>query len=91
MKTFNFPIIALGLGSFLMLVVLIGSRGETTLPMLSLLFINEFAFIVTAIGAFNGVKNIKTLGLKPGKLVVTVFCALLSAGFMVLGIELWPL
>lgn len=61
MKSYNFPYIALGLGLFLMLVVMKGSEpgneGNTNLPLLTLLFVSEFAFFVTAIGGYIGIKK----------------------------------
>lgn len=95
MKTFNFPYIAAAMGLFLSLVIVKGSvladDGYTTLPLLTLLIVNEFAFFVTAIGAFIGVKNIIALGIKPAYTAVTILCILLCIKFIFSGIELWPL
>ena len=48
MKTFNFPYLALGLGLFLILIVIKGSEagsdGVTPVPLLTLLVICEFGF-----------------------------------------------
>ncbi len=96
MKKINFPYIALGLGLVLMLVVIKGSEvrgGEaaTAIPLLSLLVINEFAFFVTAIGAYIGIRQIVSTGIKPVYTITIVFCVLLSIRFLMLGIDLWPL
>jgi len=95
MKKINFPYIALGLGLFLMLLVVFGSKtqGEagTVLPLLSLLVMSEFAFFVTAIAAYIGVSHIVSTGIKPLYAITTLLCLLLSLRFMVLGIQLWPL
>ena len=95
MKKYNFPYIALGLGLFLMLVVIKGSEirsdGHTTIPLLSLLAISEFAFFVTAIGVYIGIKHILSVGNKLIYTAVTLFCILLSIRFLMLGIDLWPL
>ena len=95
MKRFDFPYIALGLGIFLMLVVIKGSQtddsGSTLMPLLTLLAISEVAFFVTAIGAYIGVKRILSNGLTFINTTITAGCALLSAGFLILGIKLWPL
>lgn len=94
MKRINFPYIALGLGLILMLVVVNGreERGEATvIPLLSLLVINEFAFFVTAIGAYIGIRQTVSIGIKPVYAITTVFCVLLSIRFLILGIDLWPL
>lgn len=94
MKSYNFPYIALGLGLFLMLVVMkgseLGDEGHTNLPILTLLFVSEFAFFVTAIGGYIGIKKILAIGIKPVYLIITIFCVLLSIRFIVLGIGLWP-
>ena len=95
MKTYNFPYIASGLGIFLMLVVIAGSitssEGVLTIPLLTLLIISEFAFIVTAIGAYIGARHMLSVGIKPVYITVTIICAILSVRFLVYGIELWPL
>ena len=95
MKSSNFPYIASGLGLFLLLVVMKGSEpasdGATALPLLTLLIISEFSFIVTAVGAYIGLKHIRSVGIKPTYMIITVVCILLSVRFMLLGIELWPL
>jgi len=95
MKTINFPYIALGLCSFLLLVVMkgseINSEGLTTLPLLTLLVVSEFSFFVTAIAVYIGSHNIKAAGIKSVYTLVTVLCLVLSINFMLLGIELWPL
>lgn len=95
MKTFDFPYIASGIGLFLILVVMKGSEpgsdGATALPLLTLLIISEFAFIVTAIGAFIGLKHLWSAGIRPAYMIITALCILLSVRFMLLGIELWPL
>ena len=95
MKTSNFPYIALGLGIILLLVVITGSKtsneGAATIPLLTLLVISEFAFIVTAIGVYIGTRHILSTGIKAVYITVTIICAILSVRFLFLGIELWPL
>jgi hypothetical protein len=103
MKTINFPYLALALGLFLLMLVTKGSetvqdgtQDETTvLPLLTLLIANECAFILSAIGAFIGLKNLKTINfkfsLKPLYTITTVLCILLTIQFTLLGINLWPL
>ncbi|MEW8090663.1 MAG: hypothetical protein AB2748_18115 [Candidatus Thiodiazotropha endolucinida] len=90
----NFTFVALGIGLFLMLIVMKGSvtgdDGATAMPLLTLLVVSEFAFFVTAVGAYLGVMQILSLGIKPLITVVTLCCIVLSIGFMWLGIELWP-
>jgi heme/copper-type cytochrome/quinol oxidase subunit 3 len=90
----NFPFVALGIGLFIMLFVMKGSEtgddGTTTIPLLTLLIVNEFAFFLTAIGAYFGIRQIQADGLKPLNAPITLFCMLLSVGFLWLGIALWP-
>jgi len=95
MKTATFPYIAAGVGIFFMLLVVIGSTsgadGVTQIPLLTLLIVSEFAFFVTAFGAYIGFKHIRLTGIQPLYLAVCVFCVLLAIRFMWLGYELWPL
>lgn len=94
MNKVNFPYLALGLGLFIMLVVMMGVKtradGATVLPLLTLLVASEFAFFVTAIGGYIGVRQIKEGGMRPLYAGVTAFCILLSIAFILLGIALWP-
>lgn len=95
MKTINFPYIAAGLGLMLMLVVMkgkvLGSDGETTMPLLTLLVVSEFCFFVNAIGFYIGAKQIKAIGFQALYTVTTILCALLAIRFLFVGIALWPL
>jgi hypothetical protein len=94
MKKHTFPYIALGLGALLMLLVMVGSQvreeGATTIPLLTLLIASEFAFFVTAIGAYLGIKHLSEAGMKPFYAVVTALCGLSSLWFLWMGIQLWP-
>lgn len=94
MSKHNYPYIAFGLGLFLMLIVMKGSEmragGVTAIPLFTLLAISEFAFFVTAIGAYVGIKQILTAGITPFYTIVAIGCIPLSIGFVLLGIELWP-
>jgi len=99
MKTVDFPYIATGLGLLLLLVITKGSdtdnNGETLLPLLTLLIINECAFFLTAAGAFIGLKHINSIGFKISirsfYSISTILCILLTLQFILLGIKLWPL
>jgi hypothetical protein len=55
-----------------------------------MLIINEFGFFVTAIGAGVGINKMLAGGARPALLLATVGCGLLAAGFLYLGIKLWP-
>jgi len=99
MKTINFPYLALVLGLFLLVIVDRGSQlggdGETALPLLTLLIINECAFFLVAAGTFIGVKHLKSINFKftlnPLYTITTLLCFLLTVQFTLLGIKLWPL
>ncbi|MGD8914611.1 MAG: hypothetical protein PVI97_17940 [Candidatus Thiodiazotropha sp.] len=90
----NFPFVALGIGLFMMLFVMKGSEtsddGITAIPLLTLLVVSEFAFFVTAVGAYFGARHIQADGMKPLNTASTLICMLLSVGFLWLGIALWP-
>ncbi|NOX08355.1 MAG: hypothetical protein GXP22_02490 [Gammaproteobacteria bacterium] len=94
MKTFNFPYIALGLGLVLMLVVMKGSeldsKGVTAIPLLTLLIVSEFSFFVNVIGAYVGIKHMRSVRVKPVYKVMTLFCIVLAVRFMFFGLALWP-
>ena len=99
MKTVNFPYLALALGLFLLLIIIKGSEldadGVAALPLLTLLIVNECAFILTAAGIFIGLKHLKTIGFKltqnPLYTMTVILCILLAIQFTLLGINLWPL
>jgi len=99
MKTINFPYLAIALGLFLLMVISRGSQtgsdGETALPLLTLLIINECAFFLSLAGAFIGIKQLKTIGfkfrLKPLYMITTLICILFTIQFTLLGLKLWPL
>lgn len=90
----QFPFFALGVGLLILLVVMKGSEtqadGTTLMPLLTLLIVSEFAFFVTAIGAYLGIRRVQGEGMKPLNAVITLFCMLLSVGFLWLGVTLWP-
>jgi len=94
MADLPFPWLALGLG----LLAAIGLTGSGVLgpaeayrlPLLTLLIVTEFGFFVTAIGAGIGINRLLASGLQRGLLLSVLGCALLAAGFLYLGIRLWP-
>lgn len=95
MKKYHFPYIAVVLGIFFLILVLAGSKegadGSTTLPLLTLLVVSEFAFIANAIAVYLGITHIRAGGSTPFYLVTTILCAVFTVVFMVLGVRLWPL
>lgn len=95
MKSSYFPYIAAGLGLILLVAVSKGSTtnsdGDTLLPLLTLLLVSEFGFIVTAIGAYLGFRQIRSAGKTPAYIATTILCAVVSVCCLYLGIKLWPL
>lgn len=94
MKKQAFPWIALGLG-LLIAVTLLGSGAlrpadEYVLPLLTLLIVNEFGFLLTAIGAYIGIQTLWKQGIRISLLVTTLGCGALVAAFTYLGVRLWP-
>jgi heme/copper-type cytochrome/quinol oxidase subunit 3 len=90
----QFPFVALGIGLFMLLLVIKGSQsgddGTTIIPLLTLLIVSEFSFFVTAVGAYLGIRQIQANGIKPLIALITLLCMLLAVGFLWLGITLWP-
>jgi len=95
MKTINFPYLALGLAATILLIVIRGgqldAQGNTTLPLLTLLVMSEFAFFVTAIASYIGIKHLFAAGFKLLYAVTTLLCLVLSLRFLYMGVMLWPL
>ncbi|MDQ6954636.1 MAG: hypothetical protein Q9M20_04255 [Mariprofundaceae bacterium] len=95
MQKINFPYLALPSGILFMLLVVMGSEinasGETRIPILSLLVMNEFAFFVSASATYIGIKQIQNIGSKAAYIAVTGGCGLLTLCFIFLGIQLWPI
>ena len=95
MKFNNFAFLASGLGITLMLIALRGSQpledGSTTLPLLTLLIICEFAGIVTGVGGYSGVKRMREQGVSVVMVTLTGLCGVLSVSFLLLGLRFWPL
>jgi hypothetical protein len=93
MKKNPFPMIALVLGIALSLLATFGSvpmaNGNTRLPILMLLLISEFGFIVTAIGGGIGFNQLRQQSANPALLAITTGCLLLAIAFIYLGLELW--
>jgi len=65
--------------------------GGLSLPVLTLLFISEFGFFVTAIGAVVGGRGLFNQGLKTVPVLVVFSCAGFAAGFIIAGMGLWRL
>jgi hypothetical protein len=95
MKTINFPYLAAVLGVICLIIVMRGSAtdadGNTALPLLTLLIINECAFFMAAAGSFIGIKQTHADGFKAFYFITTLLCILLTVQFILLGFKLWPL
>ncbi len=94
MKTIHFPYIALPLGLVFMLIISVGSQidsnGTTALPLLTMLVMNEFAFIANLIGGYIGIKHTFSVGPKLIYTTITIGCILMAARLLFLGMALWP-
>lgn len=93
MKKEAFTWIALGLGLAIAMVALPASipdaEGNTALPLLTLLFVNEFGFILAAIGAALGARLLRASGMRFALLAATTGCVVLAVLFAWLGLSLW--
>lgn len=90
----NFPLLALALAVFVQLLLPLASmpdnHGNTLLPLLTLLVIAEFGFIIASIGAYMaGMQQLKS-GFTATGAAVTLLCAVLAISLLLQGIELWP-
>jgi small neutral amino acid transporter SnatA (MarC family) len=90
----NFPFVALALGLFLMGVLFkTGATQpgtEPVLPLLTVLIISEFGFILMAIAVFLGAQTLVQNGLEIVTAVVTLVCGMLAVEFMMIGLRHWP-
>ena len=90
----NFPFIALALGLFLMGVLYktgaADPGAEPVLPLLTVLIISEFGFIVMAAAVYLGVRTLAKNGIDIVLGIVTLVCAMLAVEFMLIGFRHWP-
>lgn len=91
---FSYPSLALGLGLLLGLILmqfgLPGPEGEYRLPLLTLLLMSEFGFIITAVAAGLSARNLIRQGTQLQTLLLLIGNLLLALGFLWLGLTLWP-
>lgn len=94
MNKTNFPFIALAIGLFLMGVLFttgaIDPDTELVIPLLTVLIISEFGFIVMASAVFLGIQTMARNGFDIVLSIVTLLCGMLAVEFMLTGIEHWP-
>ena len=90
----NFPFIALALGLGLMGVLFktgaTAPDAELLLPLLTVLVISEFGFIVMAVAVFLGGQTLVKNGFDIVLGVVTLLCGMLGIEFLLVGLEHWP-
>ncbi len=88
-----FPLIASGIGVVLALVLARSgvdiSNREPLLPPLTLLFISEFGFLVTAAGAWFGGRTWLAQRSQLGMLLAALACLALALAFLYIGLALW--
>ncbi len=89
----SFPWIASGIGLILAMALIkagiLGEAEEMSLPLLTMLFISEFGFFVTAAGSFLAGKRLVRQGRSLSNLLLTLTCGALAIAFFSLGIWLW--
>ena len=94
MKKTNFPFIALALGLLLMgILIKTGATDpgtESVLPLLTVLIISEFGFIVMAIAVFIGGRTLVRNGFDLVLAVVVLVCGMLGVEFLMIGLNNWP-
>ena len=94
MKKANFPFIALALGLFLMgILYKTGAADpdtELVLPLLTVLIISEFGFIIMAVAVFLGGQTLVKDRFDIVLAVVTLLCGMLGVEFMLIGLNHWP-
>ena len=90
---FSFPWLAAGIGLILAMVLLqsgvLGEADERSLPLLTMLFISEFGFLVTAGGSFLAGRALRESERRTTNLLLTIACAALAIAFFAVGMTLW--
>ena len=66
------------------------ASAESVLPLLTVLIISEFGFIVMAVAVFLGGQTLVKSGFEIVLAIVTLLCGMLGVEFMVIGIGHWP-
>lgn len=87
----KFAWLALIIGAVLLSVLVSAGGGESgfSLPLLTMLLISEFGFLVTGAGAFLGAREGVRNGFRPGVSLAAVVCGLLSVWFAIRGHAIW--
>jgi hypothetical protein len=89
---YSYPWLAFGLGLVLSLVLY---RFGTTasgegMPLLTALLMSEFGFLVTAIAAGTGLRDLAKQGMRLATLLLLAGNLLLVANFLRMGLMFWP-
>ena len=94
MNKANFPLIALALGLALMgILYKTGATDPETdvlLPLLTVLIISEFGFLVMAAAVIVGARTLMQSGFDIVLGVVMLVCGMLGVEFMLVGLAHWP-
>lgn len=89
-----YPALALGLGLLFGLILFrfgaLNPEAEHSLPLLTLLLVAEFGFLVTCVAAGIGVRDLIRRGARLATIVLLCGNLLLAAGFLRVGLALWP-
>lgn len=89
-----YPWLALGLGLSLGLILFrfgaLNPEGENSLPLLTLLLVAEFGFLVTCVAAGIGVRDLIRQGARLATIIVLCGNLVLAVGFLRVGLALWP-
>ena len=94
MTTRHFPAIALALAVFIHLLLFVATTqdgaGNTLLPLLTLLILAEFGFIISLVGAYiSGSRQLKD-GITATGIIITLLCVAFAASLLYQGLALWP-
>ncbi|MCU7845847.1 MAG: hypothetical protein KZQ93_18600 [Candidatus Thiodiazotropha sp. (ex Monitilora ramsayi)] len=91
--SFTFPWLAAGIGFVLTLVLMqsgaLSSQESLSLPLLTLLFISEFGFLVTTAGGVVAVRTLLQSGRRWSNLFIAAACFSLAITFFIVGLHLW--
>ena len=91
MKKSAYPIIAMCIGIFLLVILMSveNASGEFSVPLLMLMFMSELGFFVTGAGVFVGAKIQIDKGFDLKLMLWTLCCAVLAIVLALRGYELW--
>lgn len=95
MNVRHYPVIALCLAVFIQLLLALAktpdNNGATLLPLLTLLVIAEFGFVVSLTGAYVSANQQLKTGFTMQGIAIILLCIALAFNLLLQGIKLWPL